>query len=164
MTVKNPLIRLPEFLAGIALCALYHRNKISNSLPERKHMIFMFSLLVSGLFLAKILLEYASVELNSGNIFYHLFHNSILLPLELLLIYYLVNINHNQFFENIAKRLGFASLSMFALHIPTYAIFIRVQKYLNDGVVYYRYYFLYLISFIDNHILHSISRKVRINI
>jgi peptidoglycan/LPS O-acetylase OafA/YrhL len=144
---RNPLIRLPEFLAGIALCALYHRKKISNSLPERKHMILIFSLLVSGLFLAKILLEYASIELNSGNIFYHLFHNGMLLPLELLLIYYLVNINinHNQFFENLAKRLGGASLSMFALHIPTYAIFIRVQKYLNDGIADYRYYVLYLL-------------------
>lgn len=143
---RNPLIRLPEFLSGIVLCVIYHRSKINNTLPNKKDMFILLSFIIFGVCLARLFLRILSNDFNSGSIAYHLLHNGLILTLEMAIIYYFVNI---PYFENeklikIAKKFGGAALPMFALHIPLYAIFIRVQKYLNEGQADYLYYFIYL--------------------
>ena len=143
---RNPLIRLPEFLSGIVLCVIYHRSKINNTLPNKKDMFILLSFIIFGVCLARLFLRILSNDFNSGSIAYHLLHNGLILTLEMAIIYYFVNI---PYFENeklikIAKKFGGAALPMFALHIPLYAIFIRVQKYLNEDQADYLYYFIYL--------------------
>lgn len=144
---RNPLIRLPEFLAGIVLCVIYHRSKINNTLPNKKDMFILLSFIILGLYLSKLFLKILSNDFNSGNIAYHLLHNGLILTLEMAIIYYFVNIPYfkNEKLIEIAKKFGGAALPMFALHIPLYAIFIRVQKYLNEGQADYLYYIVYLV-------------------
>lgn len=143
---RNPIIRLPEFLSGIALCVLYHRNKIDKKEPTIFKMFFILIILIIGFVSAKMFLSFLSNELNSGNIGYHLLHNGLIMTLEMTLIYFFLFIpfTKNKEIISISKKFGSATLPMFALHIPLFYIFIRVQKSLNNGVENYNYYVLFL--------------------
>ncbi|MFG6159415.1 acyltransferase family protein [Halomonas sp. 1390] len=120
---RNPLIRLPEFIAGILLCVLYSRWRRTGYRPGR------------GLCLAMALWVVVSVVgalwlLGQGHAWYYLLHNGLLLPAQLMLILLMTRVPSpaDPRLRRLARRLGGASLPMFALHVPLYVIFTRVER------------------------------------
>lgn len=148
---RNPLIRLPEFISGIVLCAIYHRHKLYDKLPKIKQMIIITFILFFGLWGAKLFLKTMAIDFNSGNIGYQLLHNGMILLLEVLLIYYFININPNlsEKVINISKRLASSTLPIFVLHIPINMIFIRVKTYYNIDSYYIYLVYLFLLIYIS---------------
>lgn len=124
---RNPIMRLPEFAAGILLCSYYHKNR----LPLTKiKTLFLIALILGSLIIASYLLSIAPDISHKGNVPYYLLHNGLLLPSQLALIYLFIHIKlpDNKNFKNISQKLGGASLPMFALHVPFYIVFARAQK------------------------------------
>lgn len=161
---RNPIIRLPEFLGGILLCHIYHTNKLSNKLPNKVGMFKIFALIIVLFTIMRVFLYYMSHFWDSWYIAYHLLHNGLVLSLEMLIIYFMINLPQikNERINYWGERLGNSSLPLFALHIPIFFIFTRVQKLLegNPALCFenfrscvaavsnapdYRYFLVYLI-------------------
>jgi peptidoglycan/LPS O-acetylase OafA/YrhL len=126
---RNPLVRLPEFAAGILLCSLYHRRSSVAKGLSRLMGISLAALIVLSLYGASHLLAIAPRISQSGNVPYYLLHNGALLPAQLALIYLclFIRLPDNERFVRWSRRLGGASLPMFAFHVPIYIIYSRLQ-------------------------------------
>ena len=161
---RNPLVRLPEFLGGILLCHIYHQNKLNNKLPTSFGMVKLFLLIVVFFTAMRTFLYAMTNYWDSWYIAYHLLHNGLVLTLEMLIIYFFINLPQitNEKINYWGERLGNSSLPLFALHIPIYSVFSRIHKLLAGnpslcledfrGCVAaatvapdYRFYLLYLI-------------------
>jgi peptidoglycan/LPS O-acetylase OafA/YrhL len=61
---------------------------------------------------------------------FYLVHNGILLPLELMLVMLFAGVRHTRvvWLDDLANRLGNATLSLFILHLPLFYILTRLQK------------------------------------
>lgn len=127
---RNPIIRLPEFAAGILLCSLYHKRKEINKKASRQSIILLSLFIVLCLVGASYLLKIAPQIYSVGNVPYYLLHDGAMLLSQVALIYICINIplNVSDKWQKIAQRFGGSSLPMFALHIPLYMIFSRVQR------------------------------------
>jgi len=128
---RNPIIRLPEFMAGILLCSLYHKRK---HIPLDKLTKFFMTLFIIASFVgAMYLLAIAPKLSDKGNIPYYILHDGLLLPAQACLIYLFANLkfSNNTKFVSISQKFGGASLPMFALHIPIYMIFTRIERVLS---------------------------------
>ncbi|MCX2523724.1 acyltransferase family protein [Larsenimonas rhizosphaerae] len=123
---RNPIIRLPEFLAGILLCGLYARRRSQGRTLTRNNIWMLVGIIVVSITAAELLLPRAHA-------WYYLMHNGLLLPAQLSLIYLclLVPMPRREWVRRLAGRLGGASLPMFALHVPLYIIFSRVERVLS---------------------------------
>lgn len=124
---RNPLIRLPEFLAGIVLCALYHRRREAGLGLSSAMVGALMVLIVVEIVVASWLLTGGK-----GSAAYYLLHNGLMLPAQLALLFLCVQLpsTGSARWQRIASRLGGASLPMFALHVPLYLIFSRVEMVL----------------------------------
>ena len=161
---RNPLVRLPEFLGGILLCHIYHQNKLNNKLPTAFGMVKLFLVIVVFFTAMRSFLYAMTNYWDSWYIAYHLLHNGLVLTLEMLIIYFFVNLPQitNEKINYWGERLGNSSLPLFALHIPIYSVFSRIHKLLagNPSLCFedfrgcvaaatvapdYRFYLLYLI-------------------
>lgn len=122
---RNPLIRLPEFIAGILLCVLYSRWKRAGYWPGRGASLAMALWIVLSVVGAVWLL-------GQGRAWYYLLHNGLLLPAQLMLVLLMTRVPPpaSSRWRRLAERLGGASLPMFALHVPLYVIFTRVERVL----------------------------------
>ncbi|QJQ94294.1 MULTISPECIES: acyltransferase [Halomonadaceae] len=131
---RNPLIRLPEFIAGILLCSLYaHYRRQGHSLDRRMGW---------GLAGFVALSVIAAVQLlQLGRTWYYLLHNGLLLPAQLALIFLAAHWRapRRDSLKRLASRLGGASLPMFALHVPLYVIFTRIEMVLTGETSLARY-------------------------
>lgn len=127
---RNPIIRLPEFVGGILLCHIYHKNRVENKLPDFKRMCVLITTLVVGLGVAKLFIYMMANHWDSWYIAYHLLHNGLILSLEMLFIYVVINLPDikSEKWVAISEKLGSSSLPLFALHMPIFYIFIRLQK------------------------------------
>lgn len=128
---RNPVIRLPEFVAGILLCALYHQQVRQGVRLTRGWVVALLAVLVGSLVGASLLLTYAGDLSSKGNVSYFLVHDGLLLPAQLALIYLCVHIpNPSQAsaLSKWAKPFGNCSLSLFALHMPLFMLFARADR------------------------------------
>ncbi|WP_299258460.1 acyltransferase [uncultured Kushneria sp.] len=123
---RNPIIRLPEFIAGILLCAFYMQQKNAGQLLKRQGKLALALYIAVCCLVATWLLEH-------GRAWYYLLHNGLLLTAEMALIYLCVHIPtpDSKRLTKFAGRLGGASLPMFALHVPLYVIFTRSEQILK---------------------------------
>lgn len=130
---RNPFMRLPEFAAGILLCALYHRQKQTGYKPSFLCLSLLVIYIGMCLYGASFLLSHGYYFTNKGNASYYLLHNGLLLTSQLALIYVFLAIpsSQNKKFITFSQKLGSSSLPMFALHIPLFVIFSRTQKVLS---------------------------------
>lgn len=123
---RNPIARLPEFISGILLCNLYFylkdRNIDLNSLKVRAYMIAFMSICF---YLSSILLHNPDWITKEGNASYYLLHNGLILIPECVLVLFFTTLKLPK--SKILIWLGGASLPLFALHIPIYLIFSRVE-------------------------------------
>ncbi|HET8790280.1 MAG TPA: acyltransferase [Modicisalibacter sp.] len=124
---RNPLIRLPEFMAGILLCALYtQRRQMGLRLGAGMQMAIL-------LFIALSIVIGSWMLRNLGSAWYYLLHNGLLLPAQLALIFVVAHWSppSTARMRRLAGRLGGASLPMFALHVPLFVIFTRAERVLR---------------------------------
>lgn len=124
---RNPLIRLPEFMAGILLCALYtQRRQMGLRLKSRAQWALL-------LFIALSVVIGSWMLRNQSPAWYYLLHNGLLLPAQLALVFIVAHWSppSTARMRRLAGRLGGASLPMFALHVPLFVIFTRIERVLK---------------------------------
>ena len=126
----NPLVRLPEFIAGILLCRLLQdRGTVVLTQPQ---FLGLLALIVS------LMVFIIGLSNRYGPAGFYLVHNGVLLPLELLLVMLFAGVRRTRvvWLDDLANRLGNATLSLFILHLPLFYILTRLQKalmlYLNS--------------------------------
>lgn len=126
MLHRMPLLRLPEFLAGILLYGLFRERRDAGHQPGPG-----IKVLLGGFALSSFL---AAAWLVQGEQFwYFLLHNGLLLPAQLALIYLcaLAGSPTSARLRHWARRLGAASLPLFVLHVPAFTLFSRSEKLLG---------------------------------
>jgi peptidoglycan/LPS O-acetylase OafA/YrhL len=118
----NPLVRLPEFLAGILLCRLLQdRGTVVLTQPQFLGLLALITGLMT--FIIALASQY-------GPAGFYLIHNGALLPLELMLVMLFAGVRQTRvvWLDDLANRLGNATLSLFILHLPLFYILTRLQK------------------------------------
>lgn len=120
---RNPLIRLPEFVAGILLCVWYTRYRAAGGWLSVMQRLMLMAFVASCVVVAVWLL-------GQGHAWYYLLHNGLLLPAQLALILLATQWRtpESRRVRRLASRLGGASLPMFALHVPLFVIFTRTER------------------------------------
>jgi peptidoglycan/LPS O-acetylase OafA/YrhL len=126
MLHRMPIIRIPEFFAGIVGYALFRQMRDSGREPTPIIRILMIMFVLLCFFGAIWLLK-------SERYWYFLLHNGLLLPAQLMLIYLcaLAGTPRSEWFNNWSRRLGAASLPLFVLHVPAFILFSRSEKIFN---------------------------------
>ena len=123
---RMPLLRLPEFLAGILLYGLFRQMRDNGQEPRP-----WTRLLLAGFVLACFA---TTVWLLKGERFwYFLLHNGLLLPSQLALVWLcaLIATPDNDALVRWSRRLGAAALPLFVLHVPIFILFSRSEKLLG---------------------------------
>lgn len=128
---RFPPFRLPEFLCGILCYSLFRRQQAQGyRLSERRGtMLWVFVLCC---FIAGTWLYTQRPE----RIWYPLLHNGLLLPSQLALVYlcaWLPDPNSAWLRRNL-PRLGASSLSIFALHVPLFYLWITFEPLVRSIV------------------------------
>lgn len=143
---RNPLARLPEFLSGVVLCAVYFSLKKRNiRINTMKVRLFIVIVALVLFCLGNILLHNPDWITRKGNAPYYLLHNGLLLIPECLVILIFASLKINK--SRMLSLLGGASLPLFALHIPVYHIFTRTELYfLGEYKLYLYPLFLVLVT------------------
>lgn len=123
---RNPLVRLPEFLAGILAYGLFRDMQDAGRTPGAGGVGLMVAF-VLGCFLGTAWL------IEGPQFWYYLLHNGLLLPAQIMLIYLcaLAPSPDNQRLWRWSQRLGAASLPLFVLHVPAFTLFSRSEKLLS---------------------------------
>ncbi|EPC02553.1 acyltransferase [Litchfieldella anticariensis FP35 = DSM 16096] len=123
---RNPLVRLPEFAAGILLCVWYTRYRAAQGYLSGWQQVGIAVFIATSIVTAVWLL-------GLGHTSYYLLHNGLLLPAQLGLILLATQWRTPQssHVRRLAARLGGASLPMFALHVPLFVIFTRTEQILS---------------------------------
>lgn len=145
---RNPLARLPEFLSGVVLCAVYFSLKNNNlKINTLKARVLMATVALILFGLGNVLLHNPDWITRKGNASYYLLHNGLLLIPECLVILIFASFKISK--SRTLSLLGGASLPLFALHIPIYHIFSRAELYfLNEYKLYLYPLFLVLVTII----------------
>ncbi|WP_051231785.1 acyltransferase family protein [Stutzerimonas azotifigens] len=122
-----PLFRLPVFLAGILAYLLFREYEMAGSGLHGPIKLLAVVALGVGLSIA------AELNWHGGNHWYVLLHNGLMLPMVLATVGLCAMIPSpaNERHRRWARRLGGASLPMFALHTPIFIVFRRLEMLLN---------------------------------
>jgi peptidoglycan/LPS O-acetylase OafA/YrhL len=125
-----PLLRLPVFLAGIVTYLLFRERRLAGTgLRGPKKLMYVIALGISvGIA--------AEVNWHGDSHWYVMLHNGLLLPLVLSVITLCAMASSSQSERHIkwARRLGGASLPMFALHTPIFIVFRRLEMLANIDI------------------------------
>lgn len=163
---RNPIARLPEFLAGIVLCNIYFQLKKKNFIFKPWMIFSSIVFILLTFFLGDRFLEHPELISSKGSAPYYLLHNGLLMIPESLLILLFTTIKiKNERFIFWLKRFGGASLPMFALHIPIYFIFTRIE-YAIFGKLYLSYYWVFVIIvtisciFFQEYVVSTTRKKI----
>lgn len=127
---RNPLVRMFEFIAGIMLCNFYLTHK--DYIRSKSKVLFLTGIpfILVSCYLAGILLTNPDVIMKGGNGSYYLLHTGLMLLPECLIVILFCNVKiEKPKIVSLVKRLGGASLPMFALHIPLYLMLSRAEIY-----------------------------------
>jgi peptidoglycan/LPS O-acetylase OafA/YrhL len=123
----NPLVRLPEFLAGILAYGIFAANAESVIRMIARYQWTIFALL-GALFIGAAFLFAHGPRASEV-----LLHNGALLPAQVAVIFLCASAMQTASPRVVAwaRRLGNASLSIFALQYPLFIGFLKVQKVLG---------------------------------
>ncbi|KHN50773.1 acyltransferase family protein [Pectobacterium fontis] len=122
---RGPIFRLPEFLAGILGYALFRHYRQKDRLPQTKGQRYAVALFIGVNFLA------ATWLFTKGEAYwYFLLHNGLLLPAQvgLVCLSALAREPNSDWLRRWSPRLGAASLSIFALHVPLFNLFRTLEQ------------------------------------
>ncbi|MGM3162984.1 acyltransferase family protein [Dickeya undicola] len=125
---RSPLLRLPEFLAGVLGYAIFRQYR-DGTLPtlsglQRKALVVFISL---SFIVATWLFTHGD------HYWYFLLHNGLLLPAQVALVCLCAHFREpdSDTLKIWATRLGAASLSIFALHVPLFNLFRTLEQLLR---------------------------------
>lgn len=123
MLHRMPIIRIPEFLAGIVCYGLFRQMR------DNHHELQWPIKVLTGIFVASSFIV-AVWLLKQERYWYFLLHNGLLLPAQLMLIYLcaLMKPFDSKWLNDWSRRLGAASLPLFVLHVPAFVLFSRSEK------------------------------------
>ncbi|WP_409158369.1 acyltransferase family protein [Pectobacterium sp. B2J-2] len=122
---RGPIFRLPEFLAGILGYALFRHYRQKDRSPLTKGQRYALALFISVNFLV------ATWLFTKGEAYwYFLLHNGLLLPTQvgLVCLSALAREPNSEWLRHWSPRLGAASLSIFALHVPLFNLFRTLEQ------------------------------------
>lgn len=121
---RLPLFRVPEFFGGILAYALFKRAHLSGVVLSAAARRMMVLFIVGCFLLATVLFTHGP------KYWYFLLHNGLLLPSQLMLITLcaLARNPDSAWLRHWSPRLGAASLSMFALHVPLFNLFMTLEQ------------------------------------
>lgn len=116
---RNPVIRLPLFLAGMVLCVLFARSRKTGS-----------SLQVAALVAVVLATIAIGVDLQFREARLHMIRNGLYFPASLAIIWLCVLAapTRHRALQYWGSRLGAASLPLFLLHGPLYSVFQKIEK------------------------------------
>ncbi|GEM_PF-71101 len=122
-----PLFRLPVFLAGILAYLLFRDRELAGAGLHGPAKLAAVIVLGIGVSIA------AELNWHGGNHWYVLLHNGLMLPMVLSMVGLCAMIpgTGSVNLQRWGRRLGGASLSMFALHTPIFIVFRRLEMLLN---------------------------------
>ncbi|WP_052409404.1 acyltransferase family protein [Paraburkholderia oxyphila] len=127
MLHNNPLLRLPEFLAGILAYGIFagHAEQITGFVARNRRIVILT--------LAAFYVGAAYLFADAPQSWEVLLHNGAILPAQIALIFVAASVLQGASARAArwARRLGNASLSIFALQIPLFTLFLKVQKALE---------------------------------
>ena len=109
---RNPVIRLPEFLIGIILYRALQEPSLAQLAERYRYCLIAVGL--SGLLIGAWLLQ------QDGRRWFYLVHNGLLTPFQGLLLLACATFRapESASLQQLARRLGEASLCIFAIHTP----------------------------------------------
>ncbi|MCG8707867.1 acyltransferase [Brenneria sp. 4F2] len=122
---RGPIFRLPEFLAGILGYAIFRDYRQKGIAPLSKRQYYGIILFIVGNFIIGTWL-YTHGEAY----WYFLLHNGLLLPAQvgLVCLCALAREPDSEWLRHWSPRLGAASLSIFALHVPLFNLFRTIEQ------------------------------------
>ncbi|TKI05598.1 acyltransferase family protein [Martelella alba] len=126
---RVPLFRAPEFFAGILGYALFRRAKRQQQIPSERQRLWIAAGIACSFLIATVLFTHGH------KFWYFLLHNGLLLPSQVALIYLsaLARTPHSAWIQHWSPRLGAASLSMFALHVPIFGLFRTLEQFFRGN-------------------------------
>jgi peptidoglycan/LPS O-acetylase OafA/YrhL len=121
---SNPLLRLPEFLAGILAYGIFagHAEQITGLVARHRRIVILT--------LAAFYVGAAYLFADGPQSWEVLLHNGAILPAHIALIFVSASVlqGASPRAAGWARRLGNASLPIFALQMPLFTLFRKVQK------------------------------------
>ncbi len=130
---KNPLVRLPLFLAGIVLAVIYsrHSNNASSDDGVKLKTVLCIVILVTIILASYIKGEHQDVKI-------YLIDNGSYFFAALAIVWLLANVRGTATGWNakLSARLGKTALPIFALHVPLADIFLKFEKF---GIIVFKY-------------------------
>jgi peptidoglycan/LPS O-acetylase OafA/YrhL len=120
----NPLIRLPEFMAGIVAYGIFATHAPTITRTVTRHRKIIIAMLLTFFVAAALLF------VRGPRAWQVLLHNGAILPAQVALIFVAATLCQ-RVSPRVAvwtRRLGNASLPMFALQIPLFVAFSKVQR------------------------------------
>ncbi|MBB3222337.1 acyltransferase family protein [Pseudoduganella umbonata] len=115
---RNPIIRLPLFLAGMVLCVMLARESLDSAKLRAALMAVFLITFVIG-----VSAQFAERK-------FHVVQNGLYLPASIAIVWWCVYAKQaGPVVQHWGDRLGAASLPLFLLHAPLHAIFVKVEKF-----------------------------------
>lgn len=123
----NPLILLPEFLAGVLAYGIFSAHTDLVTGIATRH------LRSAVLLLAALFASSAYLFVNGSPAWKFLLHNGAMLPTQVALVFLSASVlrDASPRVTRWSSRLGNAALSVFALQIPLFTLFLKVSKALE---------------------------------
>ncbi|QBI03035.1 acyltransferase family protein [Pseudoduganella albidiflava] len=120
---RNPIIRLPLFLAGMVLCVLHSRANVVGSPAQNAAGVIVVLATVA----IAVTLQFMDSRL-------HVIKNGLYYPACLAIIWLCVSIKYkpSETIQYWGTRLGAASLPVFLLHMPFFPVFRAAEKFIKS--------------------------------
>jgi peptidoglycan/LPS O-acetylase OafA/YrhL len=126
--MTNPIVRLPEFVAGILLYGLYRERQVQWIVATTTRAVATLSFIALSFIIASLVSAHGPIALQ------YIIHNGALMPAEVALIVACAEISVPGSLSRLAVRLGNSALSIFAIHLPLFLVFTKVQKLFDIGL------------------------------
>lgn len=123
---RNPLIRLPLFLAGIFLCVAYIQKKKDGFTNRKKEINFGLDSIVIITVLISVYIKYSTSEYG-----FHFINNGLYFPAAIAIIWRIANLSSStsDWNKKWSSRLGKASLCIFVFHYPLFGLLLKLEKF-----------------------------------
>lgn len=147
---RNPLIRLPLFLAGIFLCVAYIKQTKNGSVENNKKLNFILDFIVITTIFIAIYVKHSSSDYN-----FHFINNGLYFPAAIAIIWRMANLSFSPstWSKKWSSRLGKASLCIFVFHYPLFSLLLKIENAVSS--LYSRFSdqenFNSALSFIPDH-------------
>lgn len=127
IVLRNPVLRLPEFLVGIAVYGLFREGQLNAIYGSRAKMGAALLVFAGSFAVAAWLESHGPLSTR------YVVHNGALMPAEVLLVIVFAGLAVPSRFAAQATRLGNSALSIFAIHVPVFLVLMKVLKLLSIG-------------------------------